>query len=287
MAANINDPVVEGCQPPDVNIKVWRYMDPLQLLALLQTRSLYFSRADKFEDPFEGTLPKLNQITQHLQTQHIVAQARKNTPPEHWRAIGNAEEMVEGFQDITRKARQCAYICCWHAGETESLAMWKLYGTDTGSVAIQSTYGKLLESLPPTLCISEPIMEDEPWTSEIYMGMVQYKDYIGDKDRIPGGNLRHPYIHKRKELEHEKEVRAFCFFGEALTNSLTDSTRLLDRLSMPLGLVAEVEIEKLIETIRVQPATPSWAREAIENVIRKYGWDKKVIPSDIDAPTFF
>lgn len=92
---------------------------------------------------------------------------------------------------------------------------------------------------------------------------------------------------RAKELEHEKEVRAFSYFRKALTIDTTGRERLLDRIPMPPGLATEVNIEKLVETIRIQPATLPWARESIENFIRKYGRDMKLIPSDIDeAPLY-
>ena len=119
------------------------------------------------------------------------------------------------------------------------------------------------------------------------MGMVQYKDYGNDRDHIPGGNLLYPFVHKRKELGHEREVRAFACFGEALMIDISNHTRLMDDISMPQGLSVTVDIEQLVDTIRVQPATPIWARETIENLIRRHGWDTKLMPSEIDeAPLY-
>lgn len=39
----------------DTNEKLWRYVDFAKFLQMLETRSLFFPRADKFEDTFEGT----------------------------------------------------------------------------------------------------------------------------------------------------------------------------------------------------------------------------------------
>ena len=262
-------------------------MDLVRLLSLLQTRSLNFARVDTFEDPFEGSLPILNYMGQEQQIKRYFAKGRRDTPQEHWGEMGTAEALLDNLQDTTRRARECTYINCWHAGDTESLAMWKLYGTPTGSVAIQTTYSKLVEALPPQLRLPESIVDGKSWSTDVYVGMVRYIDYRGSVDYLPGGNLLYPFVHKRKELAHEKEVRAFAFFGEGLTISLADRTRLLDRISMPHGLRARVDIEQLVETIRVQPATPDWARDAIENLIRRYGWDMKLTPSEIDTEPLY
>lgn len=45
-------------QPNNENIKIWRYMDFTKFMSLLDTKKLFFTRADKFEDPFEGSWPK-------------------------------------------------------------------------------------------------------------------------------------------------------------------------------------------------------------------------------------
>jgi hypothetical protein len=35
---------------------IWKYLEFDKFLSLLNTRSLYFCRSDKFEDPYEGTI---------------------------------------------------------------------------------------------------------------------------------------------------------------------------------------------------------------------------------------
>ncbi len=39
--------------PENEEIKVWRYMDFTKLISLIDTSSLFFTRADQFNDPFE------------------------------------------------------------------------------------------------------------------------------------------------------------------------------------------------------------------------------------------
>ena len=38
---------------PDNNQKIWRYMDFSKYLDMLTTNTLYFTRADKLEDPYD------------------------------------------------------------------------------------------------------------------------------------------------------------------------------------------------------------------------------------------
>jgi hypothetical protein len=41
---------------PDDNVCLWRYMDFARSISLLESRVLWLSRADQFEDSLEGTL---------------------------------------------------------------------------------------------------------------------------------------------------------------------------------------------------------------------------------------
>lgn len=44
--------------PESENVKIWRYLDFTKFISLLETNSLYFARADQFNDPFEGSYTK-------------------------------------------------------------------------------------------------------------------------------------------------------------------------------------------------------------------------------------
>ncbi len=218
MAANIEHEAVKRFQPRYESMKIWRYIDPPKLIDLLETRSLHFARAETLGDPFEGTLTKLNIAAREQQIQEIKSTLEvKQTE----------EELRQQFKYGTIFGRQTIYINCWHGGETESGAMWRLYGTTEGSIVIQSTYSKLANALP----------------DEAYMGMVQYKNYSNLEDWVPGSNLLSRFIHKRKEFEYEKEVRAFIW-------ELPDRHGINN---MPNGIKVEIDIDKVVETIRVQP----------------------------------
>lgn len=46
-----------GIELPDDADFLWKYMSFEKFVSLLGTKSLYFTRADKFEDPLEGFTP--------------------------------------------------------------------------------------------------------------------------------------------------------------------------------------------------------------------------------------
>ena len=269
MAANLDHPAVRMCQPDNSSMKIWRYMDLPKLVDFLQTRTLHFARADTLDDRFEGTWTLRNEEAREHQIQEILKESEKI--PNRKKAYSTAE-LRRMFQDSTHRDRQCVYVNCWHGGETENAAMWKLYGSTTGSVAIQSTYKKLASALP------EQIYMDDVPAGEVYLGAVQYKDYDNRTDWILGGNVMYPFMHKRKEFQHEVEVRALTWTMEGMSKARREGGNY-----MPLGIRAAVDIGSIVDTIRVQPATPPWVTRAIEALIEKYGWGLKVTRSVIDV----
>ena len=112
------------------------------------------------------------------------------------------------------EVRKWFFVNCWHENDTENVAMWKLYGKGEGAVAIQTTYQKLTNILPhsvlmkriegsQTNCDSFPIL----MAKMHYTNYSKVDNYIGGSG-LPGENFFLPFVHKRKEFEHEREVRA-------------------------------------------------------------------------------
>lgn len=101
---------------PHEEVKVWRYMDFTKLVSLIDSQCLYFTRADRFDDRFEGALPKAN-----VTARKIVFEQFPETVREAILKSGRSE-------GITNKhwTRYNA-INCWHMNDYESAAMWKLY----------------------------------------------------------------------------------------------------------------------------------------------------------------
>ena len=176
------------------------------------------------------------------------------------------EEMRQQDTDIAQAVRNLAFVNCWHGGDTESAAMWKLYGTASGSVVVQSTYENLVRVLPAH--------DDTQNIFFLGVGMIQYLHYLR-QDWIPvQGNVITPFLYKRKEFEYEREVRALAFVAPPPENRF-------------LGIRITVDVHDLVESIRVQPTTPTWAREAIRDLISKYGLTTRVKSSQIDiAPPY-
>ena len=53
---------------------IWRYLDFTKLVDLLDTKEVYFTRADRFDDIFEGSIPTTTLKYRNHQYQQLVDQ---------------------------------------------------------------------------------------------------------------------------------------------------------------------------------------------------------------------
>ncbi len=226
-------------------------MDFTKFVSLIDTKALFFSRADKLGDTFEGSYSKANlQLRPHVY---------KNVPEHALKKISIALEQL----------RRYVAINCWHINDYESAAMWSLYVQGDEGIAIQTTFKSLTESF----CVHT--------ADPIYVGKVQYIDY--DTDWMPEGNLFYPFIHKRRSFEHENELRAI------LTRFLINKDGFdLSSESIQNGVLVSVDLEILIHNIYVSPTSPEWFYNLVKSILNKYGLSKNVKQSSLadDSPVF-
>jgi hypothetical protein len=236
--------------PDDTNVKIWRYMDFTKFVALLDTKSLWFTRADRFEDPFEGSYPKMNII------------ARANIPGVTEEEKPIITKLVKGSSDVRRNWTHFVAINCWHMSEHESAAMWSLYLKSNEGIAIQSTYQKLRDAFS---------LAD----ADVHIGKVTYIDY--EHQVIENADILSPFLYKRASYEHEKELRA-------ITVRLPDSgPKGLDfaQETIDVGVQIPVNLPLLVQTVYVAPNAPGWLTDLIRSVLRTYGFNFPLVPSPL------
>jgi len=129
--------------------KIWRYMDFAKFVNLLNTKSLFFCRADRLDDKWEGIFPKKMIDKFSLNKKFIKSDD------------GNEYSWCEW--QIKKEARS-HLINCWHVSDHESDAMWKVYSSNKQSIAVQSTIGRLKG------CFKKK-------AERIWIGEVEYVDF--------------------------------------------------------------------------------------------------------------
>ena len=134
------------CTPPPENAVLWRYMDFTKYMSLLDKGALFFVRADKLGDPFEGSYSKINIAMR--------PELYKNEIPEH---------ALQQLADFMYASRRFTMISCWHWSSYESAAMWRLYSRERDGVAIKTDFKSLSDSFTGD--------------DSIFVGTVNYVDY--------------------------------------------------------------------------------------------------------------
>ncbi len=267
-------------QPESEEARVWRYMDFTKFVSFIESRCLYFTRADNFDDPFEGSLPKITVAARNEVEKRRVL-SRPDVPEKFKDVI---LKQIASTGEINQRWLKFYAINCWHINEHESAAMWRLYLKSNEGIAIQSTYRKLRES----------IIDDE----KVYLGTVKYIDYEKDfishyYDKNSTNDFTYngfsPLIHKRKSFEHELEVRALISRPPTTVEvSATGEERIgyyLDTIAH--GVKVRVSVERLVEKIYVAPSAPDWLFDLVNSVSQQYGFKFEIVHSKLNEQPLF
>lgn len=248
------------------DIPIWRYMDLTKFISILDKNALFFTRADKLGDPFEGS-----------STEAILKSRSKSEI--HSQKTGKRLPIKSISKNVIKSKILNTIVSCWHMNKSESAAMWRLYLASNEGIAIKSTYSRFIKSFPKKFVSGEKFNEDgSDRHFYIYITRVKYIDF----------NSYHQKSHlnlfalKRKSFQHEQELRAI----------VQDHSWQGDRLLFPEddprysafllgGEYIRINMKQLIEAVYVSPTAPSWFTDVVTSVIKKYGFKFPVIQSDL------
>lgn len=248
---------------------LWRYLDLDKFISLLETKSLFFCRADKFSDPFEGSIPKRE--AEFRMTSEKRSSERLGTEFNEKQALEN----IEGTKELHKKFKQKYIINCWTINETESDAMWRLYLKDNEGVAIQTTSDRILQTI-------EQIPES------IGISRIRYIDYDKgqwyNKSDYPHSsyNFYTPLVHKRLEFKHENEFRLIMEIPEE-----DDYNNYWNKQKNHKGLFIPIDIEMLIEKIFLPPTVDNETIESLKNVSESYGYKFTFEKSKLSSEPYY
>ena len=245
---------------PSLGTKLWRYQDFAKFISLLDSKKLFFTRADSFEDPFECArgfnfqkgyiyAKEENYLRLKVTTQLKNAGNINPTDAEIEAALAAEKENYLKQQEEKRKNY---FVSCWHENERESEGMWKLYTSALSQgVAVQTTAERL--------CLA---LENDAFR----IGKVEYTSY--DK---PLADSQVPVWYKRDSFAHEREVRVV----------------IKDVGSSDRGILVPIDLETLIENVYVSPTAAPWLAALVKSVMHQYRIDKPVLYSQLnDKPVY-
>jgi hypothetical protein len=240
---------------------LWRYMDFAKFLAMLKQKGLYFAKADRLEDPFEGAMG-LARREEAWDSYYLEYFRRVVATPPPGSAVrdlspqdieSSAQRLLEQLKAGNLKDRS-SLVSCWHANTVESEALWRLYcPPSTAGVAIRTTARALWAAT-----------SEEP---SAVVGRVHYVDF-----RTDYADLQERIFCKRLSLAHENEVRA------VIQGNLDSSIG---------GRLVLCELASLIECVVVSPFAPPWFPEIAEDVTDRFGYNFEVRPSELLDQPFY
>ena len=161
---------LKGIIQPKDDTTLWRYMSFEKFANILAIESLFFARADKYDDKFEGYIPE---------------------------SIILSYESA-GIRIDPNNFRPYIMCNCWHKGKAESMGMWDKYHLRNSGIAIKTTMRNLKNSLP-----------DNPNVFIGKIEYIENYNQIEMPENPSMPSLVYsPYFYKRKPFEYEHEVRA-------------------------------------------------------------------------------
>lgn len=210
---------------------LWRYMDLTKFMDMIQNRTLFFTRADRFEDKYEGSFTK--SIKEKIESAFL------------------EKDLSSSYDEFKTKLRERVYINCWHKSVHDSMAMWKIYGSPIHGVAITTTVKKLENALTKHIFAPQ---------SDSYLFKVDYVNHWRDPaiDINPYSRI---FSYKLKAYSYENEVRAVIdSYHQTYDNDPIEN----------FGLSIPIDFETLVRSIVIAPDAPDWFISLIHNILKTY-----------------
>lgn len=259
-------------QEPEDNPTIWRFVDHSKFIWILQNTSLYFRRTDLMNDPYEGHPP-----VSYLRKNIDELQKRRERVNEKLSPDGvegplrpvSPDDVLAPFEHF----RWSNYINCWHESEHESVAMWKIYLSSGDGVAIKTDFDSVFSAIKSSA------------DGEVSGGRMNYVDF--EESPFPHNNILRAHALKQQEYNYEKEIR-FSIYDPPPTEKDElepgDTVNFLYR-EQESGKPLSLNIEGIIDEVRISPYSPGWVDENYwEDIINKYELDIEVSESVVTVP---
>jgi Protein of unknown function (DUF2971) len=263
--------------PSDMDGKIWQYMELAEFVSMLHRKALFFIKANKLRDPYEGIIPHFNTV---IRSSEYNGKEEKQNFQNQEQSNHSIQRLPQTMLQQFQLYRELVLINPWHYNEYESAAMWNLYSHENAGIAIQSTTRKLSK------CFKNN-NEDTIW-----IGKVQYLDFSKDFWMNESNNLFHAFVTKRKSFEYENEIRAITCLAdnhlgrEWIVKKANEASSFKPRIVNPKeltdkGKYVNADLQILIEKVYIAPYAESWFKEAVESLLSKYELNATVIKSDL------
>lgn len=220
----------------DQNQIINRYLDLPKFVDLLRTNELHLESAANFDDHLEGTLPET---------------IRKS----FLEKLNEKERNHKSVEVLEYETKLRTNISCWTLGPEDNMALWKIYGGSTQSVAISTTIERVISSA-------------FNWCEKgkIILKKVRYINHAG---KLPDGVYsldEHTFGLKHEAYFFEREVRI------VITRPFGSPEKIL---RLP------VAVNNFLTKITVSPVAGEWFFDLVTDLAKKYNVSVPVEKSDL------
>lgn len=257
--------------PPNEDDVIWRYINFEKLRSLLDRKSLFFCRADRFSDPFEGSIPR-KEADHDIRIKYFENISRYFGESFN---LKEAEKQIEAYSNMHKMLKSASVVNCWHINEYESDCMWQLYLKSNEGVSIKSSPQKIIKALEKT-------------PENLYISNVRYIDYEKDVWDHPVDypdmhySFITPFVHKRIEFKHETELRLFYEIPD-----FKDDVQFWTRQEFEKGIMINIDLDILIEEIVLPPTADDHIENMIRAILNEYGLENRIRKSKLSADPFY
>jgi hypothetical protein len=234
---------------PGGNQRIWRYIDFWKFEHMLQSSSLYFRRADKLSDTGEGRLS---------------AEGVRGTSASE-RAFRAGYKIAQQGHAIDVNAheatRSCMFINCWNIDDAENGRMWVEYTTGPESVAISTTFARLIQSSP---------------IDKLIISRVKYID-----DKTPRDEFFHTtaFFYKDKRFSFENELR--------LVRPVLGNECVMVDDEKDFGKLVSIAVAGLIERIVANKHMPESVLDRVRQMVSKHCPSAQLSRSDVEPQILY
>ena len=209
---------------------MWRYMDFWKFEDFLRTSALYFSRPDRFTDPFEGRFSPGNASKMSPSDAAFYAAYRIRRSPDE----------SEAGQEVMR---HCVFISCWQRGTKESREMWNAYTSGPESLVVTSSAKALYRFVPENI-VKSPV-----------------KYHADDFPRTEFGHTT-LFFYKPRAYSFEREFRLLLTPGEHESISYDDPK--------DFGRHAPVPLKRIVHRVISHPRATDEFKSKVDAVLSQY-----------------
>ena len=251
------------------NPACWRYMDLLSLISIIQNEKIHFTHIADLcrHDPHEGTggllvgienRPVPPSVTVYPPNPDVQDANRREIEKIMQELSIPLSERLPNYKDKVKqwdKENDAVYINSWHTNELESDFMWRIYGKYEYGFALVSSVEDLRNSF----------LAKGVHRSKLGGGFVVYPT----RDELIRENLEEclgrsaAFMIKSPQYSPENEFRVFV--------------RAKHRVA---SCDMEVDLRKLVRSIRISPLVPRWAVEPLLNTLNPICSAKGLPPLD-------